>query len=119
LVCLYRDAAVALLTGNGDGTFAAPKPASIGTQLASSPTHIALGDINSDGRPDVVSAIYADQQIGITLNSGGALGTTTKLAALGFPRGVAVGDVNADGKLDIVSANSGDGSISVFLNKSQ
>jgi hypothetical protein len=119
LVCLYRDAAVALLTGNGDGTFAAPKPASIGTQLASSPTHIALGDINSDGRPDVVSAIYADQQIGITVNSGGVLGATTKLTALGFPRGVAVGDVNADGKLDIVSANSGDGSISVFLNKSQ
>lgn len=75
--------------------------------------------MNGDGRLDVVSAIYADQKVGITLNSNGAFGTTSTLSAIGFPRGVAAADINGDGKTDIVSANSGDGSISVFLNKSQ
>lgn len=119
LVCLNKDATVALLANNGDGTFAAPKAASLGTAMASSPTSIALGDINADGRPDVVSAIYADQKIGLTLNSAGALGQTTMLTATGFPRGIVAADVNGDGKIDIVSANSGDGTLSVFLNKSQ
>jgi len=119
LVCLFKDASVALLTGNGDGTFAAPKATSIGTAMVSSPSSIALGDINADGRPDVVSAIYTDQQVGITLNVGGLLGNTLKLTATGFPRGVAVGDINGDGKPDIVSANPGNGSVLVFLNKSQ
>lgn len=119
LVCLNKDSTVALLTNNGDGTFAAPKTASLGTAMSSSPTSIALGDINGDGRPDVVSAIYADQKIGLTLNNEGALGQTTMITASGFPRGVVAADVNGDGKIDIVSANSGDGTLSVFLNKSQ
>ena len=119
LVCASKDSTVALLTGNGDGTFANPKTTSIGTAMMSSPTNIALGDVNGDGRLDVVSAIYADQKIGITLNNNGAFGTTSTLSAIGFPRGVAAADLNGDGKTDIVSANSGDGSISVFLNRSQ
>ena len=44
LVCLNKDSTVALLTNNGDGTFAAPKTASLGTAMSSSPTSIALGD---------------------------------------------------------------------------
>lgn len=119
LVCLNKDSTVALLTNNGDGTFAAPKTASLGTAMSSSPTSLSLGDINGDGRPDVVSAIYADQKIGITLNNAGVLGQTSMLTATGFPRGIVAGDVNGDGKIDIVSANSGDGTLSVFLNKSQ
>lgn len=119
LVCLNKDSTVALLTNNGDGTFAAPKTASLGTAMSSSSTSLSLGDINGDGRPDVVSAIYADQKIGITLNNAGVLGQTSMLTATGFPRGIVAGDVNGDGKIDIVSANSGDGTLSVFLNKSQ
>ena len=119
IVCNSRDATIALLTGVGDGSFNAPKTTSLGTPNTSLPYQIAIGDINGDGRPDVVSAIYADQQIGITYNANGLFGTTTKLAASGFPRGVAVGDLNGDGTTDIVSANSTDGSISIILNKSK
>ena len=72
------------LTGVGDGSFNAPKTTSLGTPNTSLPYQIAIGDINGDSRPDVVSAIYADQQIGITYNANGLFGTTTKLAASGF-----------------------------------
>lgn len=119
IVCNSRDATISLLTGVGDGTFNPPKNTSLGTANVSLPYNIAIGDINGDGKPDVVSAIYAEQQIGITYNANGLFGTTTKLPASGFPRGVAIGDLNGDGTTDIVSANSTDGSISIILNKSK
>ncbi len=119
IVCNYRDATLALLTGIGDGSFGTPKATSLGTAMVSFPTNIALADINGDGRMDVVSAIYAEQMIGITYNANGLFGTTTKLAAGAYPRGVAAADLNGDGTTDIVSANSNDGTVSVVLNKSK
>ncbi len=119
VVCNYRDATLALLTGVGDGTFGPPKATSLGTAMVSFPTNITLGDINGDGRLDIVSAIYAEQMIGITYNANGLFGTTTKLPAGAYPRGIAASDLNGDGTTDIVSANSNDGTVSVILNKSK
>lgn len=119
VVCNYRGASLSLLPGVGNGTFNPQKTTSIGTAVSSFPTSIAIGDMNGDGRPDVASAIYADQQVGITYNANGLFGTTTKLLAGAFPRGVAVGDFNGDGKNDLATANSSDGTVSILLNQSQ
>jgi FG-GAP-like repeat len=43
---------VAVLLGNGDGTF---QPA-VNYAVGSSPQGIAIGDVNGDGNPDIVSA---------------------------------------------------------------
>ena len=119
IVVNYRSASLSLLTGVGDGTLNPQKTTSIGTALSTFPQSIVVADVNGDTRPDVVSALYADQQIGVTWNANGLFGTTTKLSAGSFPRSVTVGDFNGDGKNDLASANSSDGTVSILLNKSQ
>src|SRR5262249_40123285 len=96
-----------------------------------SPISVAIGDLNGDGQPDLVTA-----NVGGDLSSGGSpAGTVSVLlgsgggtfsAATPYPTAsfiassVAIGDLNGDGKLDLAVANYGeqflgDGTISVFL----
>jgi len=124
---------VAVLLGTGDGTFGS---ASIfpGGDWSLGP--IALGDVNGDGKLDVIIENYcingetqcgtgnaADGQVGVLLGNGdgsfqppvfydaGGLGTSS----------VTVADVNRDGKLDIIASNwdnvNGNNRIAVLLGK--
>jgi photosystem II stability/assembly factor-like uncharacterized protein len=76
--------------------------------MSSGPRRVAVGDVNSDGRPDLVISGYSNRSLGILLNVG--FGTTTafapvqEFAVIGTPMNLAVGDVNADGKADVVVA---------------
>ncbi|NEA51973.1 FG-GAP-like repeat-containing protein [Streptomyces sp. SID10815] len=72
---------------------------------------VAIGDLNGDGRPDLVTAIRAEG-LGVFLGSGGGgFGAVTKYAA---PRAVSsvflgsavIRDVNGDGRTDVVSQDS-------------
>ncbi|MER5867069.1 FG-GAP-like repeat-containing protein [Kitasatospora sp. NPDC002040] len=72
---------------------------------------VAIGDLNNDGKPDLVTAIRAEG-LGVFLGSGsGGFGTVTKYAA---PRTVSsvflgsatVRDVNVDGHQDVISHDS-------------
>ncbi len=51
---------VSVLLGNGDGTFQAQQTFAINGIVASSPSAVALGDINGDGRADLVVADQAN-----------------------------------------------------------
>ncbi|HEY1684396.1 MAG TPA: FG-GAP-like repeat-containing protein [Tepidisphaeraceae bacterium] len=103
---------VAILLGNGDGTFAVPSEFRTGAD----PTSLATGDFNNDGVDDIVTADAGSGDISILLgqadNDGNALGT------FGTPRNihvespgtgpmfVAVGDFDNDGNLDVAVAGS-------------
>jgi hypothetical protein len=115
--------AVAVLYGNGNGTFqnAIDYPAAVPGVTA--PTGVAVGDFNKDGKPDIVVASstgccpYGGGISVLINNGGGAL-----LAPLLYPNPngvdsgqVAIADLNADGKLDVVESSMGGQGVAVFL----
>jgi hypothetical protein len=78
-------------------------------------TPAAVGDVNGDGKPDIVASVGA--QVDVLLNTGnGVFAAAQTYAVAANATSVALGDVNGDGKLDIVTANSASGSVNLLLN---
>jgi hypothetical protein len=83
----------------------------------------ALGDMNADGKLDVVIPAFTGNQVQVFLNNGNAMSpfsnNPTNYAADSNAIGVAVGDFNKDGAPDVALANFSNKitKISVFTNK--
>jgi hypothetical protein len=113
----YETDTVSVLANRGDGTFRAKRdyPTGLG------PVSVAIGDLNGDGRPELVSANIIERSVSVFLNKGDG----TFRAKRDYPTGngpfsVAIGDVNGDGNLDLVTASGnggGEGTVSVLLNR--
>ena len=97
-----------VLLGQGGGTFATAVQYATGANGMSD--GIVLGDVNNDGRLDLVVTNYNTGTVGVLLGQGGgtfaAVAQYATGAAASQPIGVALGDLNGDGWLDIVTANS-------------
>ena len=100
---------VSVLLGNGDGTFQAPVTNGTGDQAAS----VAIGDLNADGKPDVVTAGWrGGGSTSVLLGKGD--GTFHDAVNYKVPgSSVALEDLDGDGKLDI--AAGGYRGVSVLL----
>lgn len=97
---------ITVLLGNGDGTFQAQQNFPIGNLGYIS--SLALGDVNGDGKLDVVTGdVAGGGNIVLLGNGNGTLGAPqTYYAAPGvLPASVALADLNGDGKLDLVIGN--------------
>ena len=77
-------------------------------------TSVAVGDLNGDGKPDLVVANVCTLQncdggVGILLGNGDGTFQTVQTRDIGvdFATAVAVADVNGDGKLDIMVTAGG------------
>ncbi|NTU71178.1 MAG: cadherin-like domain-containing protein, partial [Coriobacteriia bacterium] len=99
---------VHVFTGNGDATFNAPSSTDA---LGFNIMRFDTGDMNEDGRKDIVTADYSGNCVRIsrwnadgTWSTGGAVPSGTGTSD------VAVLDIDRDGHLDVVSAWAGDGS---------
>lgn len=81
---------------------------------------IASGDIDGDGKPDMISTCVADATISIfrNISSPGNINFASKIdiGTGNAPFGVAIGDIDGDGKSDIVTLNTTSQTISVFRN---
>ena len=101
---------VAVLLNNGSGIFAAAAPYDSGGLFSDS---VAIGDVNRDGKPDIIvanssaSSTVDDGNVGVLLGNGdGTFKTAVAYLSGAFgAASVAVSDVNGDGILDLVVAN--------------
>jgi hypothetical protein len=131
-VASYGTNAILVMAGQGDGTVAltnvypanplygnveaaAQSPRLYATK--GSPWAIGLGDVNGNGRRDIVSANAGTSTLAVLLGSGaGTFQPLSQQAATGTnPLAVVVADVNADGRADVLVTNTGSDTLGVLV----
>ena len=103
------DNTVSIILGNGDGTFKAASAYTIGDYDAV--TEFSIGDINLDGRLDIVVPNRTDETMSLLLGNGDgtfAVQTLNITHSGGGARidDVELSDVNDDGYLDLIYSDS-------------
>jgi hypothetical protein len=124
--------AVAILLGNGDGTFKPESDLQLvnGSNTFYNPYAVAVGDLNGDGKPDLAVTIQdlahpinPNQGIAVALGNGdGTFKAPTLLLSslqnptidVPLPGYVKMIDLNRDGHLDLVYTNSGFSTVGVM-----
>jgi hypothetical protein len=108
---------VSVLLGNGDGSFQRPAVVRVGTQ----PFHLAVGEFNGDGVPDLAVAnsgvAFSDPgNVSILLGSGnGSFRQAITIPAADAPASISVGDFNRDTRDDLAVVNFRSNSVSILL----
>jgi hypothetical protein len=105
---------VSVLLNKGGGTFRRGPATVLATDTLG-----AVGDVNGDGKADLVAVDAKHAAIGLFLNRGGG-GFEAAPERCGTGRGVsaiAVVDVNRDRKADVAIANSADSTVSLLLSR--
>jgi hypothetical protein len=88
--------------------------------VGSIPVAATAGDVNRDGRSDLVSVNWGANTLTVLTNDGaGSFGTSATLPVGTTPSSVAVADFNGDGAADLICANTSAGasnSLTVYTN---
>jgi hypothetical protein len=93
---------IAVLIGNGDGTFRAPQTFSTGR----SPSEVVVTDFNRDGVLDLAVANRDSDSISVLLGNGDGTFQTALTGGVGAnPQTLASGDFDGDGVPDLAVAN--------------
>src|SRR6476620_8319893 len=86
--------------------------------VGEAPTSVAAGDVNGDGKPDLVTANSEAETVSVLITKGdGSFQAQVEYTAGERPAAVARGDVNGDGKQDIVATDAEGNAVSVLINK--
>ena len=111
------DGQLSVLLNAGNGTFSAPVAYEAGMSMRA----VAMGDINGDGKLDLVGA--GEPGASMLINTGNGLFAAPIHYHVGInPTAVVVRDLNGDGKTDLAFVNQGTaplliGNVNVLLNK--
>jgi hypothetical protein len=102
-VANYDGDTVSVFLNRGDGTFEGRRSYGTGTSSGPGPESVAIGDLNSDGAPDLVSVQY--YYYSVFLNRGdGTFQPKHRYGVDGY-HSVGIGDLNGDGSPDIAVTN--------------
>jgi hypothetical protein len=111
---------VAILLGDGHGTFHSriAYPTTTGSLIG--PSAITTGDFNGDGKIDLAITDQVEGTASILLGKGnGTFQSPLEFSTGTFAAGVATGDFNGDGRLDLAVTNYTDNTVSVLLHLPQ
>jgi hypothetical protein len=119
VVANFIGGAIDVLLGHGDGTFDNPKG-----YASPFPLWVTTGDLNGDGKTDVIAAsetlverLILPGGVSVLLGNGdGTLRPSQGYIAAQFTRSVAVADVNGDKRVDLVSTDWSKGTTTILLN---
>lgn len=108
---------IGIIKNNGGGSFSTMPL--ISYQFALRP--IALGDINADGKSDVVAGISTQFTTvdGLYWRLGDGTGAFAHPSTILFgdnPMAVELDDYNQDGRLDVATPNAGSGHVAIYIN---
>jgi hypothetical protein len=114
----YAKDTISVLLQNNGGTL--NTGTNYGYGLINFSRYIAIGDINSDAKDELVAANMQNDTICVFVQDGsGGMTYSCDYIAGGAPFGIKIGDVDGDGKNDVVIANALDDTVGVFIQNAQ
>jgi hypothetical protein len=110
-------------TSTGPGNISFATRVDFATGSTSTPNSVAIGDLDGDGKPDVIVTLQFNAGVVVFRNTTTTVGTITFDTKQPFstganPYSVVIGDLDLDGKPDLAVANTGDDNVSVLRNMS-
>ena len=108
---------LSVLLGDGAGAFGTKSDFTVG----SSPTSVAIGDLNADESGDLVATNGVSNSVSVLLGNGnGTFRAKSDYGTGSSPVSVVIADLSGDGRPDLVVANAGsfsapDSTLSVFI----
>ena len=110
-------------TSTGIGSISFSSAINVTPVATYQPFALVIGDVDKDGKQDVVIANRANAKITVLRNTSpvGSItfsSTVTSIDCGAAPNSVTLADLNEDGKRDIITANSGSNTISLIQNNS-
>jgi hypothetical protein len=111
---------LSLLVGTASAELIGAGEIEIGDGLTESPGGFDLADMDGDGDPDVVLAVYATGQVQVhpfreRIGNQLLFDAPVVISVGQQPIGIGAGDLDGDGFRDVVVTNSGDGTVEVLL----
>ncbi|MBK8177522.1 MAG: VCBS repeat-containing protein [Planctomycetes bacterium] len=111
----WLDNRVTVSLGDGNGNLSLSGGGGVST-----PKGLDVGDLNADGRPDVVVASSQTDSVSVFLNNGGGGLLPPQVhwlrAAADYPTTALLADANGDGRDDIITCEAGSRTITVLVN---